>query len=312
MKGLLYAYGVCLVVVLWSACKEDVPDNPFEGQIAHQDTVDINIVSPEPASIAGIYQNILRPTCANVGCHDGTFEPDYRTLGSAYNTLVYQTPIKNDGNYTYRVEPYQPSRSVLMARLRNQITPAMPIQVDPGSDWPQKMNEYIQHIETWISQGAPDITGSVRQIGYPTPELMGAGMTISDQWVDRLGVTGPIAMPSGTVQCRLYLAFHHDQMDPALFAYNKVAFSSNPNSFAGAIERDLQILATPRMETGFYGNVVAYTHYIDLQPMGDFDVQQDQWYFRAYVQDDQNPVTILPGDNGIFYVKSYMSFRRVP
>ena len=136
--------------------------NPFDGQVVNQDTVSLHIINPEPNSIAGIYQNVLKPTCANSGCHDGTFEPDYRTLNSAYNTLVYQTPIKNDGNYSFRVEPYNAQGSILMARLRNMVTPSMPIQIEPDSDWPQKKDQYINNIQTWINNGAPDIMGNVR------------------------------------------------------------------------------------------------------------------------------------------------------
>ena len=106
-----------MIGMLVTACEKDDPANPFDGQVVNQDTVRLVIENPEPASIAGIYQNILKPTCANVGCHDGTFEPDYRTLESAYNTLVYQTPIKNDGNYDYRVEPYNAQSSALMASM---------------------------------------------------------------------------------------------------------------------------------------------------------------------------------------------------
>lgn len=298
-----------LISSLWMACNDEVPVNPFDGQVVNQDTVGIEFVDPEPASIAGIYQNILKPTCANSGCHDGTFEPDYRTLGSAYNTLVYQAPIKNDGNYTYRVEPYKPQSSVLLARLKNQLTPAMPIQIEPDSDWPQKKNQYINDIETWISNGAPDIMGNVRQIAYPAPVLLGAGASEADLWLERNGGTGPLVMPPAATNVRLYFAFRHDILMPQDLQYNRISFSANANTFGGATQKTLQILASPRYERGFYGDVVAYTHYIDIDPAADFDAGQEQWYFRVYVQDDQNPVTEIPTDNGIFYIKSYMSFR---
>jgi hypothetical protein len=301
----LFCFGL-----VWFSCKtEDEPVNPFDGQVVNQDTVGLVLVNPEPNSIAGIYKNILKPTCANAGCHDGTFEPDYRTLGSAYNTLVYQAPIKNDGNYSYRVEPYNAQGSVLMARLKNLITPAMPIQIEPDSDWPQKKDEYINNIQSWINNGAPDIMGNVRQINYPAPELLGAGASESDQWMIRGGDTGPLVMPPQASNVRLYFAFRHDVLQPDELIYNRIAFSDNANSFEGTAEKQLQILNTPRHERGFYGSIVAYTHYIDMNPSVDFDPQQEQWYFRVYVQDDQNPVTEIPTNNGIYYIKSYMSFR---
>lgn len=291
------------------ACNEDVPENPFDGQEIHQDTVSLEIINPEPNSFAGIYHNILKPTCSNVGCHDGTFEPDYRTLGSAYNTLVYQVPIKNDGQYTYRVEPFNSQSSVIVARLKGLLTPAMPFEVEPDSDWPAKKNEYISTIETWINNGAPDIMGNVRQINYPAPVLLGAGGTHSDVWLSREGGTGPIAMPPTGSIVRLYFAFSHEYLMPDQLQYNKVAFSDNPDDFDGALQRPLQILGIPRMERGFYGGFVSYTHYIEINPSAEFDVQVAQWYYRVYIQDDHNPVTEIPSDNGIFYIKSYMSFR---
>jgi hypothetical protein len=296
-------------LLLLAACTEEEMANPFDGQVVNQDTVRLEIIDPEPASIAGIYKNILKPTCANVGCHDGTFEPDYRTLGSAYNTLVFQEPIKNDGNYTYRVEPYDPGASALMARLNGILTPIMPIQIEPDSDWPEKKDQYIANVRDWISNGAPDIMGNVRQINYPAPVLLGAGATENDIWMLRTGGTGPLIMPVNADAVRLYFAFRHEHLMPEELQYNRIAFSDNANSFDGATERQLQILGSPRVERGFYQEFVSFTHYIDINPAADFDQEQEQWYFRVYVQDDQNPVTEIPTDNGIFYIKSYMSFR---
>jgi hypothetical protein len=305
----LIGWTIC-ALLLWSSCmEEDDPVNPFDDQVVNQDTVKLQIINPEPNSIAGIYQNILKPTCANSGCHDGTFEPDYRTLNSAYNTLVYQTPIKNDGNYSFRVEPFNAQASVLKGRLKNLLGPAMPIQVEPDSDWPQKKDQYINNIQTWINNGAPDIMGNIRQVNYPAPELLGAGSSEANQWMERSGDTGPIIMPSDASVVRFYFAFSHDILMPEALLYNRISFSANPNAFAGAAQKDLQILASPRNERGFYGDIVSYTHYIDLDPLTEFDAGQEQWYFRVYVQDDQNPVTEIPTDNGIFYIKSYMSFR---
>jgi hypothetical protein len=81
-----------VVILLW-ACNDPEPVNPFDGQVVHQDTVRLELINPEPASIAGIYKNILKPTCANVGCHDGTLNL-ITEFQSAYNTLVVRYPSK--------------------------------------------------------------------------------------------------------------------------------------------------------------------------------------------------------------------------
>jgi hypothetical protein len=297
-----------LALILLS-CQKDEPVDPFDGQVVNQDTVKLELVDPEPTSIAGIYKNILKPTCANVGCHDGNFEPDYRTMESAYNTLVFQVPIKNDGNYNYRVEPFSPETSVLIGRLKGLLTPLMPIQLEPDSDWPEKKEEYIENIRTWIENGAPDIAGNVRQLNYPAPVLLGAGATLEDVWMMRNGGTGPLVMPQEASDVKLLFAFRHDNLEPEDLGYHAIAFSSSANDFSGSMENDLHLLPSPRFERGFYGEIVKYTHYIDIDPESEFDQNQEQWYFRVYVQDDQNPVTEIPTDNGIFYIKSYMSFR---
>lgn len=308
LRSATYIVLILALGLVW-ACEEERPVNPFDGQIVNQDTVKLEIIHADPNSIAGIYTNILHPTCANVGCHDGTFEPDYRTMESAYNTLVYQEPIKNDGNYDYRVEPFSPQNSVLMARLENLISPRMPIQLEPDSDWPEKKDQYIENIRTWIANGAPDIAGNIRQINYPAPVLLGAGATINNIWVERSGGTGPILVQQGTNMARLFFSFRHDFIPSEELSYNKIAYSENPDDFSSGWEGQLQILGTPRLERGFYGDIVAYTHYTDIEPDMDFGADQEQWYFRVYVQDDQNPVTEFPTDEGIFYLKSYMSFR---
>lgn len=294
--------------MILSCQKEGDKDNPFDGQVVNQDTVTLQIKDADPNSIAGIYTNIFKPTCANVGCHDGTFEPDFRTMESAFNTLVFQTPIKNDGRYSYRVHPGNPGQSVLLARLEDQITPAMPIQVEPDSDWPANREAYIQNIRNWIAAGAPDISGTVRTQKYPRPTLEGAGAVVNGEWQARSGGSGPIFIPRGSSNVSLYFSFSHDVIDPSDFSYNKIAFSKNPNVFDSTqVIMDLQ-LTTPRFERGFYGKEVEYTHVVHLNPQVDLNPNDEQVYFRVYVQDDQNDVTEIPTDSGIFYVKSYMSY----
>lgn len=293
------------------ACEKDPTGNPFDNQDVNQDTVRLEIIDPEPASIAGIYKNVFKPTCANVGCHDGTFDPDFRTMESAYNTLVFQEPIKNDGKYSFRVEPGNPGKSSIMGRLDGLLLPAMPIQLEPDSDWPEKGSEYIEHIRTWISEGAPDITGTVRTKNHPAPVLQGAGATVDQAWQIRLGGSGPILIPDSISTMSLYFAFKHEEMDPRQFTHNKVLFSSNPDVFADStsIELTMELMPTPISERGFYGTEVNYTHKVDIELDSTLSKTIPQWYFRVYVKDEKNPITEIPTDNGIFYIKSYMSFQ---
>jgi hypothetical protein len=93
MKGKIlsgkYGFWLLAMVGLLSCQKNEVPENPFNNYTPNQDTVKFIYQDPDSFSIAGLYTYIFKPTCANVGCHDGTFEPDFRTLESAYNSLVF-------------------------------------------------------------------------------------------------------------------------------------------------------------------------------------------------------------------------------
>ena len=75
---------VNLLLIFLFSCKEEYV-NPFDN-ITNTNLNETNNIELEPTSIAGIHANVFRPTCANSGCHDGTFEPDFRTIESSYNT----------------------------------------------------------------------------------------------------------------------------------------------------------------------------------------------------------------------------------
>src|SRR5688572_16419754 len=112
----------CLLFALsLSSCEKDFPANPYDNVNDHLDTSQVAVIDPN--SFAGIHKNILKPTCANSGCHDGTFEPDYRTLESAYNTLVFHPIVKNDTNnaYQFRVLPGDINMSMIYVRLTTDL-----------------------------------------------------------------------------------------------------------------------------------------------------------------------------------------------
>ena len=160
-----YLAGILAILVIGAAsCGEDEPPfNPFDDptlQPPPEDTTDTGIVL-DPTSLAGLHQTIFKPVCANSGCHDGSFEPEFRTIESSYNTLVNHDALKLDisTTITKRVVPGNPDQSMLMYRL-TQFLPnssgIMPLQVEPDSDWNEKKDEYINNIRTWILNGAPD------------------------------------------------------------------------------------------------------------------------------------------------------------
>ncbi len=161
-----------LILCLAIACKKDdnnnpdntstTSDNPFNDptQQAPTDTSNNVTALPEldPNSLAGIHQNILVPTCANSGCHDGTFEPDFRTIQSSYNTMVNHPAINTDSTRTIRVVPSNVAQSMLYYRLTEFLPNSsgiMPLASNE-SDWEENKNAYLENIQNWINNGAPN------------------------------------------------------------------------------------------------------------------------------------------------------------
>src|SRR5213596_3345896 len=98
---------------------EKKPDNPY-GNVDY-DTDTTTTPTADPNTIVGLHRNIFFPRCAKSGCHDGSFEPDYRTVMSTYSTLVYSPVIKPTVDsisfFKLRVKPFYADSSFLIERL---------------------------------------------------------------------------------------------------------------------------------------------------------------------------------------------------
>ena len=157
--------GALFLLLALCTCKKKDTANPY-------DSIDRTVpnYNPTPASLpegsfAWLHANVFKPTCANSGCHDGTFEPEFRTMASAYNSLVRQPTISNDSaqSFSVRVLPGDANGSWLHERLINFVpntSGIMPLVTEPSSDWPAKKTMYIQKITDWINAGAPDMYGN--------------------------------------------------------------------------------------------------------------------------------------------------------
>jgi len=143
-----------LIIISFFSCQKE-KINPYDNPDLYPPDVDTTVYFSDPTNFASIYNDIFLPTCANAGCHDGSFEPDFRTIESSYNTLVYHPVIKNNpnGNYQYRVKAGSSSESVLYARLLADAngtstfdanSQVMPLTADIAYDPNQ---EHIWHLE---------------------------------------------------------------------------------------------------------------------------------------------------------------------
>lgn len=154
---------ILLLPLAFLSCEKDepLPDNPYDSVNYETPPPPVDTLNKE--SFVWLHQNIFTTRCATPGCHDGHFEPDFRTLGSSYATLVYHPILKNNvaEDFTYRVVPYDTAGSVLHERLTNCCF------VNQDDRMPQDVigvplqDTLIAAIEGWIMNGAKDMFGQV-------------------------------------------------------------------------------------------------------------------------------------------------------
>jgi hypothetical protein len=155
---------LCFVVVAVLSCKKDSVENPYDSIIRVEN--DNPSVDDLPiGNFAWLHGKIFKPTCANAGCHDGTFEPEFNSIASSYNSLVNHPVISNDEtfSFTYRVTPGNASTSLLHERMTVFIpntSGVMPLETDDDSDYPANEAFYIEQIVLWIEGGAQDMFGN--------------------------------------------------------------------------------------------------------------------------------------------------------
>ena len=131
-------------------------------------------IDTSETSFYRVYTKIFKVSCAMPACHDGTFEPDFRTPESAYNTTVYHPMIKNNtqGQFKYRIAPYDNVNSLLYERITNccfvNINDRMPLTLGRDTLTHQK----ILLIANWINAGAKDITGNSPEIEVLPPTIL--------------------------------------------------------------------------------------------------------------------------------------------
>jgi hypothetical protein len=214
------------------ACKPEEVVNPYteiEEVIEVQLPADVLPID----NFAWLHAKIFKPTCANSGCHDGTFEPHFNTISSSYNTLVNHPVIANDAQFSfdYRVVPGNVSASLLYERLTNEIentSGMMPLVVDADSDWDAQRDNYLAALSAWINAGAPDMFGNVPGSGSvdfpPTIEgllVFPAGTTSTpfERDPESVGVS-PILVPPSTVD--IWVAVTDDNTPPQNMAVNEL------------------------------------------------------------------------------------------
>jgi hypothetical protein len=302
---------ILLIVLSAQACTKESnrPDNPFDNS-NHQQPKDSS-TAPDPNSIQGIHANILKPTCANSGCHDGTFEPDFRTVSSSYNTLLYRKPIKNDsaGTFSARVLPGNADMSMLWYRLTVDLggnSGIMPLVVDPDSKWPSKKAEYLNHIRTWINNGAKDPFGNPPTLPDQPPQVLGMTALVNGVEASRPGRYEPIQIPSGS-NTEIWICFADDKSTQDALSNANVNFSLDPGNYLPANAQPLIKAAPGKVFKSVYGQNETYLYRFLLNT--NAWNQGDVIWLQLSISDGVNGNSLIPNNDALFYLKKYLAIR---
>ncbi len=188
--ALVAAFGFSMAVVAsFVGCNSEteIPPNPYDNIVYPTPPAPIDTLSPN--TIVAIHRDILQPRCAVPGCHDGNFEPDFRTVQSSSSTMVYANIVKNDpdSSFTFRVVPFDTAQSVLHERLTNCCFANTNDRMPQDNIGVPLESSYIQRIENWIMDGAKNMFGEIPSYPNQAPQI---GFYVG---VDTMSIDGVIA-----------------------------------------------------------------------------------------------------------------------
>ena len=329
MKKTIFLF-IGFVIIIFACQKDsvtetnlDLPDPPFNPF----DTIDYDetMVPQTPVdsnSFLGIHTYILSSRCNQPACHDGTFEPDYRTVQSSYSTLVYHSVIKNfpTNPVPYRVTPGDPEQSMLYRRITEHNPPNFERMPSSGNPLPDNL---VNLIKNWIEDGAKDIYGNMPSQTSSQPTSYGLLAYLpnsNDIRVDTIRgnfVFNPFLAPEGEELELWFLYLDVTENNDTIFgnelAHNKIKMSTNPFDFSGAVELDMNVALIPNLiPTAFsqpIGFPVPYYQNVTFNPADyGFEVG-DVVYIRTYVQDsDHSNPTEIPTTESQISILTYFAF----
>ena len=312
---LFIAFTVALLLLI-DSCKKpdnDIPNNPYD-TISRKDTTAFGIPL-DSLTITYVHKKLFVAKCALPGCHDGHFEPDYRTPQSSFSTLVYAPIIKNNiaATFKYRVIPFDTTYSVLYERITNccfvTSNDRMP-QDDIGIALPDSS---LNLIAAWIMNGARDMFGNIAKLpnNEPVLEYYAAFDTISlvppfatpseyysDNRLDGIDYN-PFIVPINKSVFYIAVKVTDDSTAEGSLLVNKLKISLNADNFSSALQYN-----------GTYVNLggqslwIMTIHTNNLPP-------NDTLYMRYYVNDgDHTTNSEFPRTEQVFPYKSYSAFIR--
>jgi hypothetical protein len=310
-----------IVVVSAVSCKKDEPANPYADLVHTVDNDNPTADNLPEGSFAWLHAKIFKPNCANSGCHDGTFEPEFRTLASSYNSLVHHPVIANNpqNSFSYRVVPGNAGASWLHERLTVDVentTGIMPAVVDVTSDWDQYSALYIEKVTAWINDGAKDMFGNnAPPLGTNAPPLVyglvvfPTGNTTDPYPREENSIygIGSILVPATTVD--IYVLPYDDIALQTGFATVDGKLSESVSDFNGATNFSFG-LTTPLTAMDFNdgSQTFYYKATVDLSALESGSSQ----YLRVYMNDGvQSGLTEVPNNSSNYFWFLLMSLKIV-
>ena len=304
LRYLLPALAFGLLVL--ASCKKDdpLPPNPYD-DVDYTDPGDGPYI-PDPNGIVGIYENILRVKCANPGCHDGHFEPDFRSVQSAWSTMAFHRIVKNtaDSAYTFRVVPGDTANSMLWRRITRGDAQ---LQQMPATGNYVTATER-QQIMNWIMGGAKDMFGNAPRLPNSEPTILGF-LAYNSSFTVQLDVTenrldsipySPFKIPDNTSFNMVFLV-EDDSTATQNLLVNQLKLSLQPDNFVGAAT-----VNAFNVTLGGFNVWVAPVNTAAYTP-------GDTVFMRYYVNDGDHAFnTEFPRTDLPFPYKTYASFFVLP
>lgn len=301
-----------LVVLFLASCKKNTPENPYD-EIAHS----VNNDNPDPeaypaGSFGWLHGKIFKPTCANSGCHDGTFEPDFRSISSSYHSLVNQSVVGNDAQFSFehRVVPGDTTNSFLYARLTRDIETTqgqMPLAAEDDPSWNANSTAYIQAVADWIMAGAPDMLGNPAPAAGVNGRPLVYGVAVFPtgnttnpypRETDTPFGIGSIMVPATVVD--VWILPFDDNAQYTGFTGISLKAASSLSDFSNAVESNFQLQATPLTALDF-GNGQSPFYYKTTIDLSSF-ANSDYVYLRNYLDDGaQTTLTEMPNDASNYF-----------
>lgn len=305
------------------SCKKEITRNEPELPLNPFDTIDfsggvLEEIDIDSSSFLGIHTFILKPTCAVPACHDGSFEPDYRTVQSAYNTLVYAPVIKNDdeGSFTYRVVPGDTTHSWLHERITtdDETLGRMPLYDTLSA-------AEIRCINKWIEDGAQDVMGNSPVLpDYTYPATTGFIAYQNDTMGIRLDnnradIVSPILLPAG-INVEIWFGAYDFDMDSNFvwgygLSYNKARISDDAYSFTDYDEFTMEVepALDPYIGPLYWDDTYSTYYYQHFTFNTSAYIPGKIYFLRFYVKDSDHAVaTEIPDAQTNIYLLTYFSF----